>query len=268
MKKILFPVILILLMLLSTFLAGWAILQYLPQRQFANPILLRVLALLAMGLTAGFLSRFFFRKWYLLLRLIIALVSMGLALFLLDRIYPKNYALVFMDRVPWSQPIGIDLLQIGLGYGMSLLSLFVGRRKKPSRSEIKTIRPTATLKVEFPIKKKKKKILVVKSKKKSPQRKVIQKKAIKPLVASQRVRSNGPLGGYILSNLIISKPRRTRQKDVKLLGETEHRCPYCLELVKKNDARGVVICPECKTWHHKDCWEVTGACQVAHRHDL
>jgi hypothetical protein len=31
--------------------------------------------------------------------------------------------------------------------------------------------------------------------------------------------------------------------------------------VKKNDPRGVVICPDCGTWHHKDCWDVTGSCR-------
>ncbi len=56
--------------------------------------------------------------------------------------------------------------------------------------------------------------------------------------------------------------------DVKLMGEEEHVCPYCLEEVVRNDSQGVVICPECGTWHHQDCWDVTGACGVAHRNEL
>ena len=56
--------------------------------------------------------------------------------------------------------------------------------------------------------------------------------------------------------------------DVKLMGEEEHVCPYCLEEVVKNDSQGVVVCPECGTWHHQDCWDVTGACGVAHRNEL
>lgn len=51
---------------------------------------------------------------------------------------------------------------------------------------------------------------------------------------------------------------------VKLVGKTENRCPYCLEIVEKNDPRGVTICPICHTPHHADCWAVTGACQVPH----
>ncbi len=56
--------------------------------------------------------------------------------------------------------------------------------------------------------------------------------------------------------------------DVKLMGEEEHVCPYCLEEVVRNDSQGMVICPECSTWHHQDCWNVTGACGVAHRNEL
>lgn len=56
--------------------------------------------------------------------------------------------------------------------------------------------------------------------------------------------------------------------DVKLVGEEEHVCPYCLEEVIKGDKKGTVICPECGTWHHQDCWNLTGSCGVAHRNEL
>lgn len=56
--------------------------------------------------------------------------------------------------------------------------------------------------------------------------------------------------------------------DVKLVGEEAHVCPYCLEEVIKSDSRGVVVCPECGTWHHQDCWNLTGSCGVAHRNEL
>jgi hypothetical protein len=40
--------------------------------------------------------------------------------------------------------------------------------------------------------------------------------------------------------------------------------PYCLEDIKRNDIRGSVECPICHTLHHKDCWDITGTCQVPH----
>ncbi len=51
---------------------------------------------------------------------------------------------------------------------------------------------------------------------------------------------------------------------IQLAVYEEHRCPYCFEEVKRNDPRGVVECEVCHTLHHKDCWDVTGACQVPH----
>lgn len=61
-----------------------------------------------------------------------------------------------------------------------------------------------------------------------------------------------------------SSSSRGTQPSVRLVGEEEHRCPYCLELVAPHDPRGIVECPICHTRHHADCWAVTGVCQVPH----
>ena len=68
-----------------------------------------------------------------------------------------------------------------------------------------------------------------------------------------------------------AKPRPSprpahRSRAVHLSGTTEHMCPYCLEPVVRNDRRGVKICKVCKTWHHADCWAITGVCQVPHQY--
>lgn len=57
-----------------------------------------------------------------------------------------------------------------------------------------------------------------------------------------------------------------RSRAVHLSGAMEHVCPYCLEDVRKNDSRGVKICKVCGTWHHADCWAITGVCQVPHQY--
>jgi hypothetical protein len=61
--------------------------------------------------------------------------------------------------------------------------------------------------------------------------------------------------------------RRVQANQVHLSGAEEHRCPYCLEVVNENDPRGVEICPICHTYHHADCWAVTGTCQIPHIQD-
>jgi len=58
--------------------------------------------------------------------------------------------------------------------------------------------------------------------------------------------------------------RRSRKARVQLALVEEHRCPYCLETVTRTDPRGVKECTVCHTLHHKDCWDITGTCQVPH----
>ncbi len=62
----------------------------------------------------------------------------------------------------------------------------------------------------------------------------------------------------------IARRKRLKGENVRFSGAVEHRCPYCLEEVLINDPRGVRICPVCATRHHRDCWNVTGTCQVPH----
>jgi hypothetical protein len=263
LKKLVLSFVLILLVALLTFLAGLGLLLYFQQHQLTNPIIERSLIILTIGLVAGFTTRIFLRKWHFIWRILIPFFVIGLGIFVLDVVFPKNYELVFIARTPWSEPIGIDLIQIGLGYVMGLLALLIGKRSKPkqliirSRTRFKTKPKTRS---KLPVKSTQKPILF-KTKRIERKKKIVKRITKKPATAwSSSLQKT--------ARLVTSKPHRLRRKDVKLLGETEHRCPYCLELVKKNDARGVVICPECKTWHHKDCWDVTGSCQVAHRHDL
>ncbi|HLO33402.1 MAG TPA: hypothetical protein VK249_29920 [Anaerolineales bacterium] len=55
-----------------------------------------------------------------------------------------------------------------------------------------------------------------------------------------------------------------RRPKIQLALVEEHRCPYCLDAVSRNDPRGVKECEVCHTLHHADCWAITGMCQVPH----
>jgi hypothetical protein len=50
----------------------------------------------------------------------------------------------------------------------------------------------------------------------------------------------------------------------RVLSVVEDRCPYCFDVIKRNDPRGVHVCEVCGTPHHADCWGITGKCQVPH----
>jgi hypothetical protein len=62
------------------------------------------------------------------------------------------------------------------------------------------------------------------------------------------------------------KRRAKRMAEIHVMGTEESRCPYCLDIVQPNDARGIVTCPICRARHHADCWAITGMCQVPHHH--
>jgi len=89
-----------------------------------------------------------------------------------------------------------------------------------------------------------------------------------PPGSSPRARSNGRHGGLIqpakVAPAMAPKRRRRKKSRVQLALVEEHRCPYCLENVARSDPRGVVECNVCHTLHHKDCWDITGFCQVPH----
>jgi ribosomal protein L37AE/L43A len=60
--------------------------------------------------------------------------------------------------------------------------------------------------------------------------------------------------------------RAPRDAEIRLTGAEKYKCPYCLQPIEARDPRGVVACPICHTRHHKDCWDVTGMCQIPHYH--
>ena len=86
----------------------------------------------------------------------------------------------------------------------------------------------------------------------------------RPIRSTRRIKLNRSFPIVMSSR---KKLRLSKQLDsIKLVGEEVHNCPYCLEPVSKNDSRGLKNCPICKTWHHADCWNAAGECQVPHHH--
>ncbi len=61
-----------------------------------------------------------------------------------------------------------------------------------------------------------------------------------------------------------TRRRSIPENGPRVLSVVEDRCPYCFDVVKRNDPRGVRVCEVCGTPHHADCWAITGKCQVPH----
>jgi len=97
---------------------------------------------------------------------------------------------------------------------------------------------------------------------------------LRPSPASQpRVRSNNGTHSTVRTGVKKMKEPVVRPKKKRLFHRKpkiqfalveDHRCPYCLDVVTRNDPRGVKECEVCHTLHHGYCWAITGVCQVPH----
>jgi hypothetical protein len=78
--------------------------------------------------------------------------------------------------------------------------------------------------------------------------------------------NNATVGQKVKEPTIRPKKKRLsrRKPKIQFALVEEHRCPYCLDAVSRNDPRGVKECDVCHTLHHADCWSITGVCQVPH----
>lgn len=78
--------------------------------------------------------------------------------------------------------------------------------------------------------------------------------------------------GNPTTSLPIRTPKKTsnrrHHKTVRFVGKEEMRCPYCLQIIDPKDPKGIVYCPICHAPHHKECWDITGTCQVPHNHNV
>jgi hypothetical protein len=80
-----------------------------------------------------------------------------------------------------------------------------------------------------------------------------------------RQRIEAPEKRVRLPRIPDSREHRPRGRPgVRLGALAEERCPYCLDIVRPGDPRGVRRCEVCHTAHHADCWAQTGTCQVLH----
>ena len=255
-----------------------------------GPFGMRIVMLAAAGLMAGLASRILFRRMHPLLQTLLVMAACLAAALMIDRFYPSDYALRFLSRdFVFKNPTVNDISQVVLAGLAALPPIWFFRNRKKRVSDVQPApaavapapkKAAVRVSVQRMLKKldprKWKKPGKTRSKSSAvrkasaaataaPVRIAAPKKKTAPVKA---VRAARPKAKAAARLTLPRKRSAHHDNDVKLKGEEEHRCPYCLDLVQKHDARGVVVCPECGTWHHKDCWDVTGSCQVAHRNEL
>jgi hypothetical protein len=236
--------------------AGILLLLLFLQNTTVHLVVFNFTTIVCLGLLGGFLARWIFQKSTFALRFLAAAVSLfaGMVVMYLISSGMLGLSPYIRTAIDW-----YGLLQIGLGLGAAYIALNGFRRRGAPIEAVEddlphTISTASGLSHEVPAAAAvmmhvpgKRKTAAKKSK--NPTKKTAEKKKV--VVGRKTSAKPAPVG------------KRTRKK-VTLAAFDEHRCPYCLEDVKRNDPRGVVICPICKAYHHKDCWDITGRCQVPH----
>ena len=268
-----FRQLVILLLLVSAF-ALWIFILFREGRLSYAISIQRVITGISMAIVAGLSSQLVFSQHTAFFRYIAAMAADVAGIYLLGFVSQGKYGVSSLEWLP--KAIDWDgLSQIGLGFFMILTISSVFRRTKevvPDATPI--LAPVGEPQISFPVwTSPPSSTRTSTSTPSRPRRLSLPRISLSsffvPGESHQAGTANHRRPGLIrpakVNPAIAPKRRRRRGKPrVQLALIEEHRCPYCLEIVNHSDSRGVVECEVCRTLHHKDCWDITGNCQVPH----
>ena len=271
---------------LQTVLGSLVLLLTFLVRQYIDILILKYTLVLAVGLLAGFSARRFLTAQTQILKLLTAWISAALSLailYILSGGFLGINLFFGLNKTPdWQGLIQLALAAVGAllvitAFRTSPTVEYTPTPAPVSRPKKSTLKPKPAL-IQWPLKLN---FSTVKKTNQKSTRSAANKKAAPPLAIQKTPKKGSSLQkvtGAAAPIPKIKKPTRAKKKtvkkkkrvnkkaakEIKFRGDIEHRCPYCLEIVQPHDPRGVKICPICKTHHHKDCWGITGACQIPH----
>ena len=270
---------------LQTVLGSLVLLLTFLVRQYIDILILKYTLVLAVGLLAGFSARRFLTAQTQILKLLTAWISASLSLailYILSGGFLGINLFFGLNKTPdWQGLIQLALAAVGAllvitAFRTSPTVEYTPTPAPVSRPKKSTLKPKPAL-IQWPLKLN---FSTVKKTNQKSTRSAADKKAAPPLAIQKTPKKGSSLQkvtGAAAPIPKIKKPTRAKKKtvkkkrvnkkaakEIKFRGDIEHRCPYCLEIVQPHDPRGVKICPICKTHHHKDCWGITGACQIPH----
>jgi hypothetical protein len=238
-------------------------------------ILMSVFAVASIGLAAGIGSRTVFYEYSGWVRTLVALVLLPPGLFAVG--YFTNWRIGIGPLEPWLEGV-IDwyqLAQLAGGFFVTLLALTAWLRSAARSTEIipRTRRSESRRAPQLP----RFKLPQIK-----PMRLHLPESWTRPRISARlRTRTNHHHRSKAavrnrpdVDKLVVARPEKPvrpkrrkgyrRKPELQFSVYEEHRCPYCLDVVKRNDPRGVKECEVCHSLHHADCWNITGMCQVPH----
>lgn len=234
----------------------------------AMAVPLKYAAVSIIGLTAGLTARRLLWDRTGVLRLMAAITALIAGLIVLN-IYSLGFIGIDLAPRGISEPDWDSLIQVGVGIVSALLALRAWKRPKAeitAEAEPRERRRLRLLpsRVENWLERVNLKLVGTSS---GSQREGNPRVSFRTYSSSNGNARRSSLVKRQRRPKVFAWARHHHTNQVHLSGAEEHRCPYCLEIVKDNDPRGVEICPICHTYHHADCWAVTGTCQIPHIQD-
>ncbi len=225
-------------------------------------------AVATLAVVAGFGSRWVLNRRSSFIRFIVAMATYLSGLFLLGFLSEWKYGIGPFEF--WPKQVDVEgLAQVGIGLVIFLLVFQAWKRHSPAIAQAvaapRSI-PSPAPKVERTPARKPSPAPAGSANRKSPLG--FLRPAQRPVKKTRAGRASPKKTvkpGRVATPVSQKKSRGWRGRPkVQLAIVEEHRCPFCLEPVSRVDPRGVVECDVCHTLHHKDCWEITGVCQVPH----
>jgi len=268
MRSTLFVKLLLLFLLVTV--SAFGLIQFFRVKSDYPVWLQNWFAVATLAVVAGFGSRWVLNRRNSFIRFIVAMATYLSGLFLLGFLSEWKYGIG--PFAFWPRQVDVEgLAQVGFGLVIFLLVFQAWKRRSPAIAQaVATPRsiPSPAPKVE-------RKPAVARKPSPAPAKSVGRKSILGFLKPAQKPAKKTQAGraspkkrvkpGRAATPVSRKKGRGWRGRPkVQLAIVEEHRCPFCLEPVSRVDPRGVVECDVCHTLHHKDCWEITGVCQVPH----
>ncbi|HET7142389.1 MAG TPA: hypothetical protein VFI68_00095, partial [Anaerolineales bacterium] len=231
-----------------------------------------VFAILSIGLASGAASRIIFYHQSGFLRFIVILLVLPLALFILGVL--TNWQMGIGPLNPWARGVipQDELIQLGGAFLVAFICLEAWWKPASMGRDSAEVQRSPRNREETPLSSS---IQSVQPRQHSHSRESLtvqpKKNSHLKFMKASNPRSRKAVAGDELFLTHTTQPARSRRNrlfsrkpNLQISLYEEHRCPFCLEEVKRNDPRGVKKCDVCNALHHADCWAVTGMCQVPH----
>ncbi len=225
--------------------------------RFWHPQVIACAAAILVGAAAAFFSRLLLPRNQIVLRFFFPWISLLLSLLAMDALTRGQAGFgFFAGSFSYAGLLGLIPAFLGTGTIILVMLAFPKKRrlKKPKKVPARSIRTTRQRPARQPVRRPRPQAA---ARRQAPSRLPA---AIAATIAPPRERTRRRT-----ERPLRLKTRKKENNGLRLIGSEEHRCPYCLEIVEPNDRRGVMICDVCHAYHHKDCWDITGRCQVPHQ---